>query len=66
MFARPASSKTILNEARRKVRKNTLALRRAKSSGTGAYATRVAEREPLSAAKISDLLVPDRSCCGRP
>jgi hypothetical protein len=37
---------------------NTLELWRAKSLGEDAYATRLAELELLSAAKIADLLAP--------
>ncbi|HEY3338790.1 MAG TPA: DUF5995 family protein [Propionicimonas sp.] len=52
------ASRRFLREARQKVWTNTLELSRARQSGDGAYATRIAELELLSAAKISDLLVP--------
>ena len=52
------ASRRFLKEARQKVWNNTLELWRAKSAGEGVYATRLAELELLSAAKISDLLAP--------
>jgi hypothetical protein len=52
------ASRRFLKEAREKVWGNTLELWRAKSVGADAYATRLAELEVLSAAKISDLLLP--------
>ena len=52
------ASRRFLKEAREKVWRNTLQLWRAKSADEGDYATRLAELELLSAAKISDLLAP--------
>jgi Family of unknown function (DUF5995) len=52
------ASRRFLKEARQKVWNNTLELWRAKSLGEDAYATRLAELELLSAAKIADLLAP--------
>jgi hypothetical protein len=52
------SSKRFLREARRKVWHNTIELQRARVTGPDAYATRLAELEVLSAARIADLLAP--------
>jgi hypothetical protein len=52
------SSKRFLREARRKVWHNTVELQRARLSGEEAYASRLAELEVLSAARIADLLAP--------
>jgi Family of unknown function (DUF5995) len=52
------ASRRFLKEAREKVWQNTLQLWRAKSVDERTYATRLAELELLSAAKISDLLAP--------
>jgi hypothetical protein len=52
------ASRRFLREAREKVWENTMTLWRAKALGAEAYATRLAELEVLSAAKISDLLAP--------
>jgi hypothetical protein len=52
------ASRRFLKEARQKVWSNTLQLWRARMSGERVYATRLAELEVLSAAKIADLLAP--------
>ena len=52
------SSRRFLREARRKVWHNTAELQRARLDGPDIYATRLAELELLSAAKIADLLQP--------
>jgi hypothetical protein len=52
------AARRLLKEAREKVWENTLQLWRAKSADESDYATRLAELELLSAAKISDLLAP--------
>jgi len=52
------AARRLLKEAREKVWQNTLQLWRAKSVEKSVYATRLAELELLSAAKISDLLAP--------
>lgn len=52
------ASRRFLKEAREKVWGNTVELWRAKSIGPDAYSSRLAELEVLSAAKISDLLLP--------
>jgi hypothetical protein len=52
------ASRRMLREARRCVWHNVLALHEARLLGPSVYATRVAELEVLSAAKIADLLVP--------
>ena len=51
-------TKRFLREARRKVWHNTVELNTARLAGPDAYATRLAELEVLSAAKIADLLAP--------
>ena len=51
-------TKRFLREARRKVWHNTVALNEARLVGREEYATRLAELEVLSAAKIADLLEP--------
>jgi Family of unknown function (DUF5995) len=51
-------SKRFLREARQKVWHNTRELHEARLVGTEMYATRLAELEVLSAAKVADLLVP--------
>ena len=51
------ASRKFLKESRQKVWNNTLELWRAKSAGDHAYATRLAELELLSAAKVADLLM---------
>jgi hypothetical protein len=51
-------TKRFLREARRKVWHNTFALHTARLEGPRTYATRLAELELLSAAKIADLLEP--------
>jgi hypothetical protein len=51
-------TKRFLREARRKVWHNTVELNAARLAGPDAYATRLAELEVLSAAKIADLLAP--------
>ena len=53
-----AGSKRFLREARQKVWHNTRELNAARLGGPEAYATRLAELEILSAAKIGDLLAP--------
>jgi hypothetical protein len=53
-----AGSKRFLREARQKVWHNTRELHAARLAGPEAYATRLAELEILSAAKIGDLLAP--------
>jgi hypothetical protein len=53
-----AASKRFLREARQKVWHNTRELHAARLAGPEAYATRLAELEILSAAKIADLLAP--------
>jgi hypothetical protein len=58
---RPANrwgSKRFLREARQKVWHNTTELQRARTAGPAVYATRLAELELLSAARIADLLAP--------
>jgi len=52
------SSRRFLSESRRKVWHNTEQLQHARLSGPGAYRTRLAELEVLSAARIADLLAP--------
>jgi len=52
------ATRRFLKEARQKVWKNTLQLWQARVSGERVYATRLAELEVLSAAKIADLLAP--------
>jgi hypothetical protein len=52
------ASRRFLKEARQKVWKNTLQLWQARVAGEAVYATRLAELEVLSAAKIADLLAP--------
>jgi hypothetical protein len=52
------ASRRFLKEARQKVWKNTLQLWQARVSGERVFATRLAELEVLSAAKIADLLAP--------
>jgi hypothetical protein len=52
------SSQRFLRESRQKVWHNTAELQRARLDGPAAYATRLAELELLSAAKIADLLRP--------
>jgi hypothetical protein len=51
-------SKRFLREARLKVWHNTIELQAARVAGPAAYATRLAELELLSAAKIADLVRP--------
>ena len=51
-------SRRFLREARRKVWHNTAQLQEARVAGPEVYATRLAELELLSAARISDLLAP--------
>lgn len=51
-------SKRFLREARQKVWHNTRELHEARLAGPEMYATRLAELEVLSAAKVADLLVP--------
>ena len=53
-----AGSKRFLRESRQKVWHNTLELHQARLQGPDAYATRLAELELLSAARISDLVAP--------
>ncbi|HEU4332020.1 MAG TPA: DUF5995 family protein, partial [Lapillicoccus sp.] len=53
-----AGSRRFLREARQKVWHNTRELHEARLAGPEAYATRLAELEVLSAAKIADLLAP--------
>jgi len=58
---RPANrwgSRHFLREARQKVWHNTIELQHARQTGPDAYATRLAELELLSAARIADLLAP--------
>lgn len=52
------AARRLLKEAREKVWSNTVQLWRAKSSDGSGYATRLAELELLSAAKIVDLVAP--------
>jgi hypothetical protein len=52
------ASQRFLRESRQKVWHNTAELQRARLEGPSAYATRLAELELLSAAKIADLLRP--------
>jgi hypothetical protein len=52
------ASKRFLREARQKVWRNTGALQEARRVGAETYATRLAELEVLSAARIADLLEP--------
>ncbi len=52
------ASRRMLREARRCVWHNVLALHEARLAGPTVYATRLAELEVLSAAKIADLLMP--------
>ena len=52
------SSQRFLRESRQKVWHNTAELQRARLEGPTSYATRLAELELLSAAKIADLLRP--------
>jgi len=52
------SSQRFLRESRQKVWHNTFELQRARLDGPAPYATRLAELELLSAAKIADLLRP--------
>jgi hypothetical protein len=52
------SSRRFLKEARRKVWHNAYELHRARVAGDLAYASRLAELEVLSAAKVADLLEP--------
>lgn len=52
------ASRRFLKEARQKVWRNTLQLWQARVAGEVVYATRLAELEVLSAAKIADLLAP--------
>ncbi|MFZ0529864.1 MAG: DUF5995 family protein [Propionicimonas sp.] len=52
------ASRRFLREAREKVWGNTVELWRAQTLGADAYATRLAELELLSAAKVADLLAP--------
>ncbi|MGW1346612.1 DUF5995 family protein [Kribbella sp. NPDC002412] len=52
------ASQRFLRESRQKVWHNTAELQRARLDGQTAYATRLAELELLSAAKIADLLRP--------
>ena len=52
------ASRRFLRESRQKVWHNTAELQRARLEGSAAYATRLAEIELLSAAKIADLLRP--------
>ncbi|TDD17786.1 hypothetical protein E1218_27305 [Kribbella turkmenica] len=52
------ASRRFLRESRQKVWHNTAELQRARLDGSAAYATRLAELELLSAAKIADLLRP--------
>ncbi len=52
------SSQRFLRESRQKVWHNTAELQRARLEGPTAYATRLAELELLSAAKVADLLRP--------
>ena len=53
-----AGSKRFLREARQKVWHNTRELHEARLSGPEVYASRLAELEVLSAAKVADLLAP--------
>jgi hypothetical protein len=53
-----AGSKRFLREARQKVWHNTGELHQARLTGPDAYASRLAELEVLSAAKVADLLAP--------
>lgn len=58
---RPANrwaSRHFLRESRQKVWHNTIELRRARLQGPDVYATRLAELELLSTAKIADLIAP--------
>ncbi len=58
---RPANrwgSRHFLRESRQKVWHNTIELQRARVAGSDVYATRLAELELLSAARIADLLAP--------
>ncbi|MEV0802743.1 DUF5995 family protein [Kribbella sp. NPDC050281] len=52
------SSRRFLRESRQKVWHNTVELQHARKQGPDAYASRLAELELLSAAKIADLLRP--------
>jgi hypothetical protein len=52
------AARRFLQEARVKVWHNTVELQRARLSGPGAYRTRLAELEVLSAARIADLTAP--------
>jgi Family of unknown function (DUF5995) len=52
------ASRRFLREARQKVWHNTRELQAARVAGPAAYATRLAELELLSAARIADLLAP--------
>lgn len=52
------ASRRFLRESREKVWHNTLLLQRARATGAGAYAARVAELDVLTAAKISEFLRP--------
>jgi hypothetical protein len=52
------ASKRFLREARQKVWHNTAELHEARLAGPEVYATRLAELEVLSAAKVADLLAP--------
>jgi len=52
------SSRHFLRESRQKVWHNTIELQRARVAGPDVYATRLAELEVLSAARIADLLAP--------
>jgi hypothetical protein len=55
-----AASRRFLREARQKVWHNTSELQEARLAGPEVYATRLAELEILSAAKVADLLAPGR------
>jgi len=56
--ANRGASRRFLREARQKVWHNTAELQRARLAGADAYATRLAELEVLSAARVADLLAP--------
>lgn len=51
-------AQTFLREARPKVWRNTFELQQARVAGPAAYRARLAELEPLTAAKIGDLIAP--------
>jgi len=53
-----SGTRRFLREARQKVWANAISLSHARRSGTGAYATRLAELEELCAAKVTELQAP--------